>query len=178
MKRLIFSIIIILVALSAGNAQYRVLPNKPFSTLNTNPGFITINEFTGGYGLSGTTAPYSKHFFGFTSVNGYQVNRNYIFALGTGLYFYESGLLVPLFLDFRFSFYVGRITPYIFADGGLLINVSKLNDTKLFINPGVGARYTMSRNIAINLGLGVLAQVDGTVRESFLNPKLGVVYKF
>ena len=178
MKRLIFSIIIIFVALSAGKAQYRVLPNKPFSTLNTNPGFITINEFTGGYGLSGTTAPYSKHFFGFTSVNGYQVNRNYIFAAGVGLYFYESGLLVPLFLDFRFAFYVGRITPYIFADGGLLINVSKLNDTKLFINPGVGARYTMSRNIAINLGLGVLAQVDGTVRESFLNPKLGVVYKF
>ena len=87
-------------------------------------------------------------------------------------------MLVPLFLDFRFSFYISRLTPYIFGDGGLLLNVSDLNNTKLFINPGVGARYTLSRGIAINLGAGILSQVDGTVRESFLNLKLGLVYKF
>jgi len=150
----------------------------PFSTLNSNPGFITINEVTYGLGLSGTTAPFSKQFFGFTSVNGYQVNRNFIFAAGTGLYFYESGLLVPLFLDIRFSFYINRLTPYVFGDGGLLIDVSDLNSTKLFINPGIGTRYTFTRNIAANFGAGIQSQVDGTVRESFLNLKLGIVYKF
>ena len=48
----------------------------------------------------------------------------------------------------------------------------------MFINPGVGARYTLSRGIALNLGAGILSQVDGTVRESFLNLKLDLVYKF
>ena len=178
MIRAISFIAIIFLATSIVTAQYKVVPNMPYSTLNTAPGFITINEATYGLGLSGTTAPFSKQFFGFTSVNGYQVNKNFIFAGGTGLSFYESGLLVPLFLDFRFAFYINRITPYIYGDGGLLINVSDLNNTKLFINPGIGARYTISREIALNLGAGILSQVDGTVRESFLNLKLGLVYKF
>ena len=86
-------------------------------------------------------------------------------------------MLVPLFLDLRYSFYVGRLTPFLYGDGGLLINVSNLNNTKLFINPGVGARYTLSRGIALNLGAGILSQVDGTVRESFLTLKFGLVYK-
>lgn len=178
MKQTISVILILFLTTTLTTAQYKVVPNMPFSTLNSNPGFITINEVTYGLGLSGTTAPFSKQFFGFTSVNGYQVNRNFIFAAGTGLYFYESGLLVPLFLNIRFSFYISHLTPYVFGDGGLLIDVSDLNSTKLFINPGIGARYTFTRNIAFNLGAGIHSQVDGTVRESFLNLKLGMVYKF
>lgn len=177
MNKTISVFIIIILTTYIATAQYKVVPNLPYSTLNTSPGFITINEATYGLGLAGTTAPFSKQFFGFTTVNGYQINKNFIFAAGTGLSFYESGLLVPLFLDFRFSFYIGRFTPYIYGDGGLLINVSNLNNTKLFINPGIGARYTLSRKLALNLGAGILSQVDGTVRESFLNLKFGVVYK-
>lgn len=157
--------------------QIKVAPNRPYSILNTSPGFISINEVTYGLGLSGMTYPYSQHFIGFTSINGYQVNKNFVFAAGTGLYFYESGLLIPLFLDVRYYFYVSTLTPYLFADGGLLINPSVLNNTKLFMNPGAGLRYTLSRKIALNIGAGILPQVDGTVRESFLNLKLGIVYK-
>jgi hypothetical protein len=171
------TIIIFSTALSV-SAQYKVIPNKPYANLSTSSGFVTINEGTYGLGLSGKTFPFSKHFFGFTTVNGYQVNQNFILAAGTGFYIYESGLLIPLFLDFRYAFYINQLSPYLFSDGGLLINVSKLDNTKLFINPGVGVRYALSRNLALNLGAGILAQVDGTVRESFLNLKLGAVYKF
>ncbi len=171
-------IVIVFITTFIVTAQDKVVPNKPFSILNSAPGFITINEASGGFGLSGKTAAYSKGFFGFTSVNGYQVNKNFIFGAGAGLYFYESGLLVPLFLDFRFAFYISRLTPFFFGDAGLLMNVSDFNSTKVFINPGVGARYTLSRNVALNLGAGILSQADGTVRESFLNLKFGVVYKF
>lgn len=167
-----------LITTVIATAQYKVLPNRPFSTLNTAPGFLTINEATYGQGLSGMTYPFSKHFVGITSVNGYQVNKNFFFGGGTGVYFYESGALVPLFIDFRYSFSISSVTPYLFGDGGLLLNFSDLNTTKLFINPGIGARYAISRSLALNLGAGVLAQVDGTVRESFLNLKIGVVYKF
>jgi hypothetical protein len=160
------------------SAQYRVLPNKPFTTLNTAPGFISINEATFGVGLSGMTFPFSRHFIGFTTVNGYQINQNFIIAAGTGAYFYESGLLVPLFLDFRYTFAIRRLSPYLFSDGGMLINFNDLNTTKLFINPGAGARLALNRSAAVNIGAGIIAQVDGTVRESFFNVKCGLVYKF
>ena len=178
MKQVIFFIIFVACIASAASAQYKVNPNKPYSTLNSNPGFITINELTGGIGLAGTTHPYSKYFVGFTSVNGYQVNKNFLVGAGTGLYSYESGLLVPLFFDLRFAFNIAQLTPYLFGDGGVLLNFSEFTSTKLFINPGAGVRYALNRKVAINLGAGVMSQVDGTVRETFVNLKLGVVYKF
>jgi hypothetical protein len=171
-------IFLFLITTVIATAQYKVLPNRPFSTLNTAPGFVSINEASFGLGLSGKTYPFSKHFLGITSVNGYQINKNFFFGGGAGIYFYESGPLVPVFLDLRYSFYISSVTPYLFGDGGLLLNFSDLNSTKLFINPGIGARYAVNRSIAVNIGAGVLAQVDGTVRESFLNLKLGMVYKF
>ena len=177
MRHAICVIILFVTALSA-SAQFKVVPNKPYSNLNTASGFITINEGAYGLGLSGHTFPYSKHFFGFTTVNGYQVNKNFLLAAGTGFYIYESGTLIPLFLDFRYAFSINQLSPYLYADGGLLINTSKLDNTKLFINPGIGARYAFSRNLAANIGAGIISQVDGTVRESFLNVKLGAVYKF
>jgi hypothetical protein len=171
-------ILLLLLFPVIATAQEKVLPNRPFSLLNTSPGFITINEITYGSGLSGKTFPFSQHFIGFTSVNGYQINKNFIVAGGAGAYLYESGVLIPVFLDIRFYFNISRMTPYVFSDGGLLLNISDLNTTKLFINPGAGLRYAMSRSVALNLGAGILAQVDGTVRESFVNVKFGLVYKF
>ena len=135
MNKAISFIAIVFYATFTATAHYKVVPNMTFSTLNTNPGYITINEIIGGFGLGGTTTPYSKHFFGFTSINGYQVNKNFIFRAGTGLYFYDSGLLVPLFLDFRFSFHINLVTPYIFGDGGLLLNISNFNETSYLLIP-------------------------------------------
>jgi hypothetical protein len=178
MKLKLSLISIFLITTVIATAQYKVLPNRPFTTLNTAPGFVSINEAAFGLGLSGMTYPFSKHFIGVTSVNGYQVNKNFFFGAGAGVYFYESGALVPLFLDFRYYFNISSITPYVFGDGGLLINFADLNTTKLFLNPGIGARYAFSRSVAVNIGAGILAQVDGTVRESFANLKIGVVYKF
>ena len=178
MKRVIFSILFVACITAVASAQYKINPNKPYSTLNSNPGLITINELIGGIGLAGTTHSYSKYFMGFTSVMGYQVNKNFLVGDGTGLYSYESGLLVPLFLDFRFAFNIAQLTPYLFGDGGVLLNFSEFTSSKLFINPGAGVRYALNRNVAINLGAGFLSQVDGTVRETFVNLKLGVVYKF
>jgi hypothetical protein len=160
------------------NAQYRVNPNRPYEVLKSNPGFVSINELTGGIGLNSNSTPYSKHFFGFTSVTGYQLNGNFMAGAGVGLSFYDAGLLIPLFLDFRYSFLPRPFTPYIYADGGLNLQVSSLNDTKLFINPGAGVRYSFGRKIAANVSLGILSQVDGINRASFLTVKAGGVYVF
>lgn len=178
MKRLITISVLLICFISVAKGQYKVTPNKPFSTLKSNPGVVTIVEATGGFGLKGKLHPYSTSFVGFTAITGYQVNANFFAGGGTGLCFYDAGLLVPLFLDFRLAFYNGLFTPYIFGDGGLLLNFSDLDTTKLFINPGGGVRYTINKNIGLNLGVGILSQVDGDNRASFLNFKGGMVYVF
>lgn len=178
MKRLIFLSLAILLTSALLNGQDRVVGNKPYSTLNSNAGFITINELTMGIGLGDVSVPYSKSFFGITSVNGYLINKSFLIGIGAGLTFYNGGMLAPLFLDFRYSFNTSPLTPYVFADGGLLINFSDFGGTKMFINPGGGVRYTFSRKIAVNLGVGFLAQSGGASRDTFINIKAGVVYKF
>lgn len=178
MKRKLSIIILIISTVTVISAQDMVDPNRPGTLLNNNPGFITINELHFGIGLGTTNVPYSKSFFGFTTINGYQINKNFVAAAGTGLSFYNGGMLVPLFLDFRFRFNISQITPYLFGDGGFLLNPSDLNSTKLFINPGLGIRYSFSKNLAANLGGGFLIQTGGGTRDTFINIKMGVTYKF
>jgi hypothetical protein len=180
MKRKLSIIIVIICAIVTAtvSAQDIILPNMPVKVLSSNSGFISINELTAGIGLGETIVPYSKSFIGFTTVNGYQINKNFVIAAGTGLYFYDGGLLVPLFLDFRYRFYIGVFTPYFFTDGGLLLNFSDINLTKPLINPGIGVRYSFSRKVAVNLGSGLLIQQGSSNRDAFINIKAGVTYKF
>ena len=178
MKRKLSIIILIISTVTVISAQDMVDPNRPGTLLNNNHGFITINELHFGIGLGTTNVPYSKSFFGFTTINGYQINKNFVAAAGTGLSFYNGGMLVPLFLDFRFRFNISQFTPYFFGDGGFLLNPSDLNSTKLFINPGLGIRYSFSKNLAANLGGGFLIQTGGVTRDTFINIKMGVTYKF
>lgn len=158
-------------------AQEKVNPNQPGINLSTAKGYITINELHFGFGLVVTDVPYSKSFFGFTTIHGYQFNKSILAAAGTGLSFYNGGLFVPLFLDFRFRFNIDQYTPYVFADGGFLLNFSDFGSTKLFVNPGMGIRYAFNHNWAGNLGAGLLIQYGG-VRDSFINFKTGATYKF
>ncbi len=178
MKRVFFIVAMLLSVIPVVSAQQRVVPNKPFSTLRTTPGFVTINELTGGLGLAGKTQPYSKYFYGFASVNGYQVNNDFFVGLGLGISNYDAGILVPLFLDFRYAFFTGQLSPYLYADGGLRLKLSNFNETKLFINPGIGARYALERNLAVDISAGFIVHANGINRESFVDLKLGVIYKF
>ena len=179
MKRKLSVILLIICTVTIISAQDIVTPNRPVSMLSGDPGFITINELHFGIGLGMTNVPYSKSFFGFTTINGYQINKNFVVAGGTGLSFYNGGMLVPLFLDFRFRFNVSQFTPYIFGDGGFLLKLSNINSTKLFINPGLGIRYSFTRNWAANLGGGFLIQTGTAgIRDTFINIKAGVTYKF
>lgn len=178
MKKIILISGILILAILEVQAQYRVTPNKPYSILSSSPGLVSITEVTAGIGMNTNSTPDSDHFFGLTTIAGYQLNGNFMAGAGTGLSFYDSNLLVPLFLDFRYSFLPRQLSPYIYADGGLLLMVSELDATKLFINPGVGARYSIGRKFAVNGSLGILTQVDGRNRASFGTIKVGGVYVF
>lgn len=178
MKKIFLSAAVSIIICSSLVAQYKVTPNKPYSVLRSNPGFVSINEATAGLGLHTNSTADSDHFFGFTTILGYQLNASFTAGAGTGLSFYDSNLLVPLFLDFRYHFLPRQFSPYIYADGGLLLMVSDLNATKVFISPGAGVRYSLGRKFAVNGSVGILTQVDGNNRASFGTVKVGGVYVF
>ena len=174
---LIFTLFLLLAS-SAFSQLAR--PNRPTLSLNADKGFITINEFNAGYGLGSRTIPYSKKFFGFTSVNGYQVDEQFMVGAGTGVLIYEDGALVPLFIDMRIRILTDQIAPYISGAGGLLLNVKDFNaGTMMFINPSAGVRYTLNRNFGVTLSAGLWMQMDPSIgRSSFINVRMGGVYKF
>ena len=176
MKRSLTLLIIATIS-AALVAQGRVMPNRAYSILNSSPGYITINELQAGLGLGNTSTDFSKSMYGFTSIHGYQMNKSFLLAGGTVVLLYNGGMLIPLFMDFRYNFKISSFTPYAYSDGGILMNVSDLVEgSKIFINAGGGVRYSFSRQIAATLSAGYWIQ-NGISRDSFVIVKTGITYK-
>jgi hypothetical protein len=183
MKKFIFVPILFLTLLSV-NGQRKSGTGQQNVTLNPNSGYANVTEFTFGYGVAGTTMPYSEQYFGFTSSHGYQLNiyglnrSNHLFiGLGSGLLFYKEGNLVPLFADFRYTWDKKKFEPFLYGSSGVLFGVKNLDEnTKLFLNGGGGVRFSIDDSFALSLGIGCLLQM-GTSRASFLNVKAGIAFK-
>jgi len=177
MKRLILLILLIFILLPSLSAQSRPSRALQSKMLNQKPGYITFNEFTGGIGLAKKLVPHSQYFYGLTTVHGYQIGKEFALSAGTGISFYGDGFLVPVFLDLRYRIFISRLTTYAFVDGGFLLDLSAMSDTKLLMSPGIGATYSFSKNFAANIGAGIFSQFEDT-RDSFINLRAGVTYKF
>jgi hypothetical protein len=183
MKKLLI-IPLFLLSVAIVTAQRQANSGRQNVTLNPNSGYASVTEATFGYGVAGTTTSYSRQYYGFTSSHGYQLNiyglnlsTNLFMGLGSGLLFYKEGNLVPVFVDFRFTWDKKKIEPFLYGNSGLLFGVKSLDEnTKLFINGGGGIRYRIDDSFAISLGGGLLLQM-GNSRASFLNVKAGVAYK-
>ena len=108
---------------------------------------------------------------------GVEFNGTTITGLGMGISFYNGGLLLPLFLDFRHSFYnYNKYAVYLFGDAGALYEISqKIEYSKMFINPGLGVVYDLSKNFGANFGMGMFIQ-QGQRRDSFISFKLGITF--
>jgi hypothetical protein len=154
---------------------------------STRTRYVNTSELNSGFGLKGTDVPYSKHYFGFTNINAYQIayKRGFVekkilqAGIGTGVFFYNEATAIPLFLDFRFIWISSSISPYVFADGGVLLDLEDVNSkTHLFLNPGGGVRYSVGKMLDLNFGLGLLVQMGPSQpRDSFVNLKLGLTFK-
>lgn len=152
------------------------------------PGFVNIAEFNAGYGLkdfsqeSGQTEPgsiQSKYYFGITNIFGYQIDRHFSGGIGVGYLHYEGGDLFPVFLEYKFSMYLKQFTLYFYADGGGLLDPTKFYDeSKIFINPGLGISRTLTPRLEINLSTGYMIQARTTLtRVTFLNFRMGVSFR-
>jgi hypothetical protein len=176
-KRILLATLFIAGFMSSVYSQEVLRYERPNTLLSVEKGYITITEFTTGVGLGQVGPAYSKYFFGLSTVHGYQINKEFIAGGGTGINFYNGGTLIPLFLDFRYRIYVSRVTPYLVANGGVLFDFSGNKDTRVFINPSAGVSYTLKPKLAISFGTGLFTQW-GNVRDSYINLRTGVIYKF
>jgi len=118
----------------------------------------------------------SRYYFGITNIVGYQIDRNFFAGIGLGYLHYEGDNFFPVFMEYKFSVYLKRISPYFYADGGTLMHPYEFKDeSKIFINPGIGFSRAMSPKIEINLSAGYMVQARTTIsRVTFLNFKLGI----
>ncbi len=181
MKKLAIIFTLILSGFNAFSQPYK----RPV-TLNPNSGYVSINELTTGYGLGSTEPDYSQYFFGFTTTHGYQVNfygldvKNILKAgAGTGVLYYNGGMLFPVYGDIRFAGDKRRVTPFIFARSGILVSIDDFNgNTRMFINAGGGLRFRIDEHISINIGPGIFLQMGSSVsRDAFIDLKAGVAFK-
>jgi hypothetical protein len=180
MKKLIIISILGLFVISASVQAQLVRGNRPYTSLSSGEGYITFNEFNYGIGLNGHTTPYSTKYIGFTSVHGYQINSIFMIGGGTGVLLYNDGLMIPLFVDIRVRFPLNTFTPYFSGEGGMLLNPSDFDSgTRMFVNPSAGVRYDLDNKLALTLSGGLWIQMGVNIsRASFVNLKIGVVYKF
>ena len=130
------TVFLILCIYSASAQKYGKVAN-PSYRFESVPGFINISELNAAIAVGDSMATTSRYYFGLTNVFGYQINRNFSGGVGIGLLKYDTRQLIPIYLEYKFNFYLKSGTPYLFADGGALQDpVDFLHESKLFINPG------------------------------------------
>ena len=151
-------------------------------------GFVNVTELNGAFGLitaGEENSPYepetvySNYYVGLTNIFGYQIDRNFFAGIGAGYLHYKGGDLFPVFLEYRFNLYLRNFSPYFYADGGGMVHLTEFYDnSKIFVNPGVGISRTLSPRFDVNLSAGYMIQARTTLtRVTFLNFKLGISWR-
>ncbi len=170
---------LLLVSVTATQAQsVRRIAKTPRVTYDWKPGFVNITELAGGQGLSATVFPYSKYYFGITTVNGYQFTRNMKAGIGVGIHMHNEASLFPVFIDARYSFNAQNWVPFVAAAGGLALNFKDLESrTWMFLNPSVGIRYVAAKRTAVTFSAGLMSMTGEGTRHSFVSFKAGMEFK-
>lgn len=149
--------------------------SRKFNKYEDVSGYINITEIGGGLGIRNPINDFTRYFAGITTMNGYVINHHFLTGIGTGIYGYDAGMVVPVYLDIRYTFNNSRFTPFIFGDGGLLVELNNPEDFGLFLNPGLGVIRKISKSLKLSLGAGLYIQEMGE-RASFLNVKVGLYF--
>jgi hypothetical protein len=173
------SLLLFLLSIIGAYAQPdQRIAKTPKVNYDWQPGFVSITELTGGIGLAETESDLAKYYYGFTTVAAYQFTRNIKAGAGVGVQIHNNGNLFPLFLDMRLNMNSQQVVPFISGAGGIMLDFSELEDTRVFINPLIGMRYVAANRTAVSFSTGVMVTTGGPLaRKSFINFKLGMELK-
>jgi len=163
-------LLFLLVTVTANSQQ-----SRQFNKYEDVSGYINITEVGGGMALGTSAVKYSNNFVGITTMNGYVIDHHFLTGLGLGAHVYGDGVLVPVYLDIRYTFNNRKFTPFLYGDGGILLDPGDIMATGLFINPGIGVKRKLSYKTALSVSGGFyLQQFD--IRASFVNVKVGLYF--
>ncbi len=174
-----FTLLLLLISITGVCAQPdQRIAKSPKVNYDWRPGFVSITELTGAIGLADTESELSRYYYGITTVAGYQFTRNIKAGAGAGIHFHNDGNLFPLFLDIRYSFNASELVPFFSGAGGIMLDFSEIDDTRIFINPSVGLRYVAANRKAVTFSTGLMVTTGGPqARKSFINFRLGLDLK-
>lgn len=114
----------------------------------------------GGFIEGGYTFRSLESGMNFSTSHGYQFNPYFYTGVGVGVSLLASDTktyyAIPVFADFRFNFLNNSITPFIGVKVGYSFNDSELEGW--YIAPAVGCRFSINRNLAVNLNIGYTRQ--------------------
>lgn len=179
MKKLLLILILVCVSVSISFSQYSAVTADPSFRYEATPGFMNITEFNYGYGLKDTTANNAQYYLGVTNLFGYQIDRNFSGGIGVGFLHYDAGTLFPVYLEYKYSRYLKRFTPYLYGDGGALISTKNFSsESKIFINPGIGLSRALSPKFEINISAGYMIQSRSSLtRITYFNFRAGIIFR-
>lgn len=173
------TLLLLAFSVSVLNAQTdKKIAMNPAVNYDWRAGYVNITEMVGGPGISATAFPYSRYYFGVTTINGYQFTRNIKAGIGVGIHMHNEATLFPLFMDARFSLNAQRVIPFFAAAGGVALKFSDLsNGSWLYINPSLGVRYVAANRTAVTFSAGLMSMAGEGQRHSFISLKAGMEFK-
>ena len=188
MKNILFALALLLYATvgrSASNVsvmapEYLVNSSSTSSLINNyRNGFFSHTEIDLAFGLGSTELPYSRQFFGATTIGGYHFKSYFFTGLGVGIFDYNSGVMAPVFFHARYNFSDKRVSPFLCSDVGMLFNVAGTDiDNPFYANPGAGISVLTQRKRTFTATVSLYTHwKKNVVRESFINLKIGLLLK-
>lgn len=134
-------------------------------------GFLNITEVHFSPNVSNAMAQRfstsDPYIIGFKTVNGYQFSEHFSMGIGVGLDGYKSYALLPVTLDARISFLKGRTTPILGLNIGYAPSLQTPYLGGFVINPTIGLKTYISKNIAYYISMGLKIQYAGYENSSY-----------
>jgi len=177
-RQSILTLFVLICGSTLSGQEYGKVSNPAYRYVSS-PGFINISELNYAIGISDSLISETKSYFGLTSLFGYQINRNFSGGIGTGIFRYESRQLIPLYLEYKYNFYFKGATPYFYSDAGALFDYRDFrNESKIFLNTGIGISRYISPKFEANISGGVTVQTRTSIRRvAYITFKLGIIFR-
>ena len=131
------------------NNNYQVTDFKKSDFIN-----LTEINYSPGIGDVGNYGRNYDYSFGFRAVNGYQLNEHLSLGIGIGIDRYKYATFLPITFDARATILKGKVSPVFTANVGYAAGLNDYVKGGLVINPQIGIKTYISKNVAYLFNVG------------------------
>jgi hypothetical protein len=160
--------------------SHKLYSTSAQSTSTIAGGYYNLTELQYGFGLGLVDVPYSDHYAGISTINGFRFGNGLALGVGVGYNQYNDGYTVPLYADVRYFMGKQRVKFFLAIPGGFFLNFDDFQDySRIFGNPSAGLIVPLSKSLHLSFSAGLLTQYTITQphnRDSFVNMKLGLLF--